>query len=155
MSVVSPTVDLMESTDGSARILARARRLAVWGCLLLFVVSPLMLGAWITVAVRLADGGSTGAGTYALMVVWALVCLVALLFGFALFLGGVYLWWRSRNPRAVVRTTSDSDRRTTLLKELQEELRVQRAGDSVEPADHSMADPAQRADDSAQPGHPR
>lgn len=106
--------------------LQRARRLALYGAVTLWLVSPLLIGAWVTTAVHLADGGPVGSITYAAMAAGAIVCLLVLGFGFACVMGGVYLWWRSRNPRRMppTRDAARAARRAVVLREVQEGLRA-------------------------------
>lgn len=116
---------------------ARAKRLAVWGAVTLWIVSPLFIGAFITTAVHVADHGGAHGLAMVGFVVWAFACFVVMSLGFLMLMGGVYLWWRSRNPVPLTARGPADERRAAVLRELQEELRAQ----DVQPG----------ADDSARP----
>ena len=126
-------------------LFARGKRLAIIGAALLWIASPLLIGAWVTMAVKLADRGDVGVGLYAVMVVWALVCLVVLLAGFAMLLGGVFFWWRSRvvtDGRAQARTSArgrggaTNTARAQMLRQVQQQLRDERPVDDEPGSDH-------------------
>lgn len=111
-------------------LLKRAKRMAVIGAVLLWIVSPILIGGLITVLVRM-QGRHVGALAYAGVLIWALAALVVLLVGFAYLLAGVFFWWRAHHPHTqVVRTASPTDRedRAQLLRELRTELSEGRRG---------------------------
>lgn len=111
---------------------ARAKRLAVWGAVTLWIVSPLFIGAFITAAVHVADHGGAHGLAMVGFVVWAFACFVVMSLGFLMLMGGVYLWWRSRNPaRSVVRRPVD-ERRAVVLREPHEELQARDAQPGVD-----------------------
>ena len=127
-------MDDVHEESFSTALLARGKRLAIVGAALLWVASPLLIGAWVTVAVKLADRGHVGALLHAAMVVWALVCLVVLLAGFAMLLGGVFFWWRSRavtQPPAARRASAGDaasrSARADMLRQMQQQLREDEA----------------------------
>lgn len=100
-----------------------ARANMIRGAVLLWIVSPLLIGGGITVAAHLVDDGRKGALVIIAVIVWAIISLVVLLGGFASLLLGVFLWWRSRNPATVVNTTSHKQEQGAVLRDLREELR--------------------------------
>lgn len=118
-----------------------ARANVIRGAVLLWIVSPLLIGGGIAVAAHAVDDGRKGALVIAAVIVWAVVSLIVLLGGFASLLLGVFLWWRSRNPADVVRTGRRSAEQGAVLRDLREQMRrpegdeprAQDATDSVEP----------------------
>lgn len=128
-------MDDVHEESFSTALLTRGKRLAIVGAALLWVASPLLIGGWVTVAVKLADRGHVGALLHAAMVVWALVCLVVLLAGFAMLLGGVFFWWRSRTVtqpptgrRAAAGNEASRSVRADMLRQMQQQLREDNAG---------------------------
>lgn len=108
-------------------LLARGKRLAIIGAVLMWVVSPVLIGGLITVTVRSANssGGKLGGLAMAGVIVWAAVCLVVLVVAFAFMMGGVFLWWRSHNPGPIAtkrRAPRAASSRGQTLHELRSEL---------------------------------
>lgn len=114
--------------------LARAKRLGIIGAVVLWVVCPLAIGGFVRVGVALADhnkGHGVSGWIIALLVVWGALCFVLLILGFACLLGGVFLWWRSRNPkRPVVTTTSEREAaKAEILQQMRADLAERRHSD--------------------------
>lgn len=95
-----------------------ARKNMIRGAVLLWIVSPLLIGGGIAVTTNLINGGHKGVLVIIGVVIWAIISLIVLLGGFAALLLGVYLWWRSRTQTPVAQTTSRDADRAEILRDL-------------------------------------
>lgn len=121
-----------------------ARANVIRGAVLLWIVSPLLIGGGLTVATHLVNDGRKGALVVTAVIVWAVISLVVLLGGFASLLLGIFLWWRSRNPAKVVHSTSYTAQQGAVLRDLREELRRPDAEGAGSRAVSDSAEPRER-----------